>query len=122
MGFVVCCCYPLLYRFTTVLRSFLSTHSCNKANTCYRLANACRHQSNYGKAEPLFQQALSILRQHYGVPHPHTQAVHNDLMEMIVTAIEAGRFAELSAELPPLDLNNLSELYSWAKPAWERGR
>ncbi|NJM97194.1 MAG: tetratricopeptide repeat protein [Phormidesmis sp. RL_2_1] len=91
-------------------------------DTLYRFADTYRHLQMYGKAEPLFQQALSIYREHLGPQHPKTESVYSDFMQMLVTAIEAGKFDELSAELPPLDLDNLSALYTWAKPSWERAK
>lgn len=111
---------PLLQTTLTIRQQHLMSHHPDLGETLHQLAKVYRHQEQYGKAEPLFQQALSIFRQQFGGQHPRTQAVYNDLMQMIVTTIEGGNFSELASELPPLDLNTLSETYSWAKPSWQQ--
>ncbi|MEL6453632.1 MAG: tetratricopeptide repeat protein [Cyanobacteria bacterium J06623_5] len=92
--------------------------SIETGNSSYRLATLYCQQNRYSEADPLFQTALSIFREKLGSDHPRTQAVYADLMKMVVTAIEIGKFSELNAGVPPLDLNTLSETCSWAKPQW----
>lgn len=111
---------PLLKKALTIRQRHLVAHHPDLGETLHQLGKIHRHQAQYGKAEPLFQQALSIFRQQFGGEHPRTQAVYNDLMQMIAIAIEGGQFAELASELPPLDLNTLSDTYSWAKPSWQK--
>ncbi|MEL6815800.1 MAG: tetratricopeptide repeat protein [Cyanobacteria bacterium J06598_3] len=111
---------PLLKKTLIIHQQHQVASHPDLAETLYQLAKVYRHQAQYGKAEPLFQQALSIFRQQLGGQHPRTQSVYNDLMQMIVTTIEGGKFSELASELPPLDLNTLSDTYSWAKPSWQR--
>ncbi|MEO1395832.1 MAG: tetratricopeptide repeat-containing protein [Cyanobacteria bacterium J06634_5] len=111
---------PLFEQALSIRQNYLFAYNPEIGDTLYQLAKVHCHQAQYGKAEPLFQQALTIFRQQFGPRHPRAQAVYTDLMKMIVMVIEGDKFAELSAELPPLDLNNLSEIYSWAKPSWQR--
>lgn len=87
-------------------------------NSLYQLAKLYQQKEQYSLADPLFQKALTIFRQQLGPHHPKTQATYADLMQMVVTAIEVGKFAELNAGTPPLDLNSLGEQYSWARPDW----
>lgn len=111
---------PLFEQALSIRQNYLFAYNPEIGDTLYQLAKVHCHQAQYGKAEPLFQQSLTIFRQQFGPRHPRAQAVYADLMKMIVMVIEGDKFAELSAELPPLDLNNLSEIYSWAKPSWQR--
>ncbi|MEN8447486.1 MAG: tetratricopeptide repeat protein, partial [Cyanobacteria bacterium J06555_13] len=90
------------------------------ANNSYYLAQIYQHQKRYGKADGLYQKALAIFRQQLGHNHARTERVYNDLMAMIVTAIEEGKFAEYNAGPTRLDLDKLSETYSWAKPNWQK--
>lgn len=111
---------PLLQQALKIRQQLLTSHHLETGKNLYHLADTYRHQRLYGKAEPLFQQALIILRQQLGSAHSLTQSVYSDLMQMLVAAIESGQFNDLITELPPLDLSNLSETYSWAKPHWAR--
>lgn len=87
-------------------------------NSLYQLAKIYRGQSRYSDADPLFQTAIEIFRQQLGHEHVKTLGVYEDLMEMVVTAIEAGKFSELNAGVPPLQLGTLGETHSWARPNW----
>ena len=69
----------------------------------YYLAQLYRHQKRYGEADGLYQKALDIFRQQLGYDHARTQSVYNDLMAMIMTAIEEGKFAEYNAGPTGLD-------------------
>ena len=40
---------------------------------------------------------------------------------MLALVIESDQFETLLANLPPLNLDTLSETYSWAKPDWIKG-
>lgn len=110
---------PLLQQSLKIRQQLLTSHHLKIGINLHHLADTYRHLRLYGKAEPLFQQALTILRQQLGSEHSKTQLVYSDLMQMLATAIESGRFDELVAELPPPDLSTLSETYSWARPNWE---
>lgn len=112
--------HPLLQKALSIRRSLLTSGHPQIARSLHQLAESYYCQNQYGQAEPLLQEALSIFRRHLGSQHLHTQTVYSDLMKTITAAIQAGRFGDLSASLPPLDLNRLSETYSWAKPVWER--
>jgi hypothetical protein len=111
---------PLFEQALTIRQHCLTHQHADVGNSLYQLAALYALQKQYRKAEPLYQQALEIARREVGPQHPHTQAIYSDFMQMIVSAIESGRFEDLLAELPPLDLDNLSKIYSWAKPHWER--
>jgi tetratricopeptide (TPR) repeat protein len=111
---------PLFEQALAIRQHCLRHQHPDVGNSLYQLATLHALQKQYRTAEPLFQQALEISRQEFGTQHPHTQAIYSDFMQMIVAAIESGRFEELLADLPPLDLDNLSKIYSWAKPHWER--
>ncbi|MEL7141380.1 MAG: tetratricopeptide repeat protein [Cyanobacteria bacterium J06573_11] len=87
-------------------------------NSLYQLAKIYRGQSRYSDADPLFQTAIEIFRQQLGHGHVKTLRVYEDLMEMVMTAIESGKFSELNAGVPPLELGTLGETYSWARPNW----
>ncbi|MEL6553666.1 MAG: tetratricopeptide repeat protein [Cyanobacteria bacterium J06621_11] len=86
----------------------------------YQLAHVLQHQQRYAEADDLFQRAWRLLGRHLGSQHPRTQAVYQDLMRLLMMSIETGRFEELNAGSTPLDLDHLSERYSWAKPAWQQ--
>ncbi|MEL6470173.1 MAG: tetratricopeptide repeat protein [Cyanobacteria bacterium J06623_4] len=92
--------------------------STEKGDSAYRLATIYCKQNRYSEADPLFQTALTIFRKQLGAEHSRTQAVYADLMKMVVTAIEIGKFSELNAGVPPIDLETLSETCSWARPQW----
>lgn len=111
---------PLLQQALAIQNQLLVASHVQIGDTLYQLADTFHHQQLYGKAEPLYQQALTIFRPQLGAQHPRTQAVYSGLMQMLAAAIEAGKFEDLIAGLPPLDLDSLSEQYSWAKPSWER--
>lgn len=111
---------PLLQQALKIRQQLLTSHHLEVGINLHHLADTYCHLRLYREAEPLFQQALSILRQQLGSDHPKTQLVYSGLMQMLATAIESGRFDELIAELPPLDLSTLSKTYSWARPNWER--
>ncbi len=85
---------------------------------CYQLADIYRYHGNYARAESLFQQALSTLKQTHGPNSARSQAVHSELMKMLTAVIESGQFKTLAADSPPLDLSTLGETYSWATPHW----
>ncbi|MEL6604146.1 MAG: tetratricopeptide repeat protein [Cyanobacteria bacterium J06614_10] len=93
--------------------------SIEKGDSAYRLAAIYYQQNRYSEADPLFQTALTIFREQLGAEHSRTQAVYADLMKMVITAIEIGKFSELNAGVPPLDLDTLSETCSWARPQWQ---
>lgn len=111
---------PLLEESLAVRLDRQLTHSADLGEKIYQLADAYRHQAMYGKAESMFQRSLDLLRQQLGPQHPRTQAVYSEFMQMIATVIECGQFDELGSELPPLDVDHLSDRYSWAKPAWQQ--
>ncbi len=111
---------PLLQQALRIQQQHLLANHPDIGETLYQLAKVHGHQEHYGKAEPLFQMALEIFRQRFGSEHLRTQAVYTDMMQMIAVAIEDGKFSELTPELPPLDLNTLSDTYSWARPSWQR--
>lgn len=90
----------------------------DKGETLYQLANIYRHLESYGRAEALYQQTLFIFRQCLGLEHARTQAVYDELMQMLAMVITSGQFDALMSELPPLDLDTLGDTYSWAKPDW----
>lgn len=111
---------PLLQRSLKIrLQCLLADHP-DIAENCYQLANVYRYQHRYDKAEPMFQCALNIFRQRFGSEHPHTKVVYDDLMHMIAIVIKTGRYSDIVANLPPLDLDNLSDRYPWARPHWHR--
>lgn len=86
----------------------------------YLLAQIYQQQQRYAEADELFQRALSVFGQHLGADHPRTQAVYRDLMQLLINSIETDAFEELNAGSTPLDLDNLCEVYSWAKPIWQQ--
>ena len=110
----------LLQHALAIQNRLLTSSHVQIADNLYQLADTFHQQQLYGKAEPLYQRALTIFRSQLGAQHRRTQAVYSGLMQMIAAAIEADKFADLTAEPPPLDLDRLSERYSWAKPSWER--
>ncbi len=112
--------HPLLQKALLVRRSLLSADHPDIAYSFHQLAKSHYYQRQYGKAEAFLQEALNILRRQLGADHLQTQAVYGDLMKTIAAAIEADRFDDLLSELPPLNLSQLSENYSWAKPVWEQ--
>ena len=109
---------PLLHHSLQVRIQLLSAYHLDIAENCHQLATIYRHQNQYSKAEPLFQCALSVLRHQLGKEHPRTQAVYDDLMQMLITVINTDQYHKITKELPPLDLDNLSDRYPWAKPNW----
>lgn len=111
---------PLLEESLAIRQQRQLTHSADLGEKLYQLADAYRHQAMYGKAESMFQRSLDLLREQLGSQHPRTQAVYSEFMQMIVTVIEGDQYDELVSELPPLDLDHLSDRYSWAKPAWQQ--
>ena len=110
---------PLLRRALLIRQRHQSVAHPNILNCLRQLANIYCKQAQYAKAKSLLQQALEISLQSLGSQHAQTHLIHNDLMQMLAIAIERGNYAELIAEIPPLDLDNLSEKYSWAKPPWQ---
>ncbi len=111
---------PLLQQALAIRQRLLINDHLQIGEALYQLAGVFYHKKLYGKAEPLYQQTLTIFRKHFGAQHRCTQAVYSDLMSLIATVIESGKFEDLMSELPPLDLNSLGETYVWAKPSWER--
>ena len=111
---------PLLEESLAIRQQQQLTHSADLGEKLYQLADAYRHQAMYGKAELMFQRSLDLLREQLGLQHPRTQAVYGEFIQMLATVIECGQFDELSSDLPPLDLDHLSDRYSWAKPAWQQ--
>lgn len=101
------------------LQCLLGNHP-DIAENCYQLACIYRYQHQYSKAELLFQCALSIFRQQLGSEHPRTKSVYDALMHMLATVIKTGRYDEIVKDLPPLDLDNLSDRYPWARPNWHQ--
>jgi len=97
--------HPLLQQALKIRQQQLTNRHLEIGINLHHLADTYCHLRLYGKAEPLFQQALVILRQQLGSDHPKTQLVYSGLMQMLATAIESGRFDELTTKLPPLDLN-----------------
>lgn len=97
------------------LQTLLANQS-DIAENCYQLANVYRYQQQYDRAEPLFQVALTIFRQQLGSAHPTTRSVYDDLMQMLAVVIEAGQYHEITKVYPPLDLDNISDQYPWARP------
>lgn len=110
----------LLTKALDIQQQSLTADHSETGETLYKLATLYRHQKRYGKADGCFQKALDIFRQQLGSNHPQTKAAYHDLMAMMTMLIEQGQFLELSAELPPLELNKLSETYSWARPLWQQ--
>jgi len=86
--------------------------------TFYQLAVSFCQLQDYRQAEPLFQSALNIFRQAFGRQHTRTQTAYCDFMRMIAIAIESGKFEEINIDPPPLNLDRLSDIYSWARPHW----
>ncbi|MEL7492690.1 MAG: tetratricopeptide repeat protein [Cyanobacteria bacterium J06554_11] len=82
------------------------------------LAECYRHQSRYSKAEPLLQKAVALLTETLGAAHPRTQSVKVTWMQLVSVMIAAGKYNSPSERLDELDLDNLSEVCSWAKPGW----
>ncbi|MEM6452380.1 MAG: tetratricopeptide repeat protein [Cyanobacteria bacterium P01_D01_bin.105] len=111
---------PLLQRSLRIRTQVLRSNHQDIAETCSQLANVHRYQHRYDRAEPLFQHALTIFRQQLGPKHPRTQAVYDDLMHMLATVIKTGQYSKIVQKLPPLDLENLSDRYPWARPNWHR--
>ena len=111
---------PLLEESLAIRQDRQITHSADLGEKIYQLADAYRHQAMYGKAESMFQRSLDLLRQQMGPQHPRTQAVYSEFMQMIATVIESGQFDQLGSALSPLDLDHLSDRYSWAKPTWQQ--
>lgn len=109
---------PLLYKALCIRVEHLLVGHIDIAQNCYQLASVYRHQYHYEKAEPLFQCALSMFRDKLGPNHPRTQSVYDDLMHMLTTVIDAGQYHRIAERPPPLDLDNLSDRYSWARPKW----
>jgi len=109
---------PLLYRALQIRTHRLSFYHSDIAENCYQLACIYRQQQQYDRAEPLFQRALSAMRRQLGAEHPRTRIVYDDLMQMLATVIDTGQYHTIARPLPPLDLDNLSDRYSWAKPDW----
>ena len=98
---------PLLQQALKIRQQQLTSHHVEIGINLHHLADTYCHLRLYGKAEPFFQQALIILRQQLGSDHPKTQLVYSGLMQMLATAIESGRFDELTTKILPLDLNAL---------------
>lgn len=95
---------PLLQRALAIRYQLMVASHLQIGDNLYQLADAFYQQLLYSKAEPLYQQALTIFRQQLGAEHPHTQAAYGDLMRLLADAIEAGKFEDLTADLPPLNL------------------
>jgi len=110
----------LLNKALGIQRQVLPSNHRETGETLYKLAMLYQQQKRYGKADACFQKALDIFRQHLGTNHPQTKAAYRDFMAMMAMLIEQGKFLELAAELPPLNLNKLSETYSWARPHWQQ--
>jgi len=106
---------PLLKQ-ALAIKQIIEADHIETGHVLYQLAKLYKHKEHYSEADPLFQKALSIFRQRLGSQHPRTQAVYSDLMDMVVTAIEIGKFAELSAGLSTMEIDQLSEKYLWAAP------
>ena len=98
---------PLLRRALAIKRRTEPTHL-DTGHTLYQLAKLYKQKEKYSKADSLFQQSLAIFRQQLGPEHPKTQAVYSDLMTMVVTAIEVGKFVELSMTALPSAKNKPS--------------
>lgn len=111
---------PLLEQTLNIQQQHQAIHYPDHGETLYQLANIYRSLENYAKAEALYQQALSIFRSSFGSEHELTQAAYSELIQMLTKVIAAGQFEALTSELSPLDLETLSDTYSWAKPAWMR--
>ncbi len=110
---------PLLTQ-ALAIQTQIETASVELGETSYQLARLYQRKEQYAEADELFQRAAMIFRQQLGPQHPRTQAVHSDLMNLLVNSIELNKFEELNAGATPLDLDRLSETYSWAKPPWKR--
>lgn len=110
----------LLNKALGIQQQALPANHKETGETLYKLATLYCHQQRYSKSDACFQKALSIFRQQLGTDHPQTKAAYSDLMAMMAMLIEQDKFLELAADLPPLDLNNLSETYSWARPRWQQ--
>jgi tetratricopeptide (TPR) repeat protein len=121
---------PLLESALTIRRQHLPFYHLEMGNNLHQLANLYREQKCYKAADPMFRQAIAIFRHRFGAQDARTQAVYNDLMKMIVAAIEGGQFTELGSDIPLLDLGLdpaldmglLSEYDSWVKPLGELDR
>lgn len=113
---------PLLQRSLSIRYELMVASHLEIADNLYQLADTFYQQLFYSKAEPLYQQALIIFRQQLGARHPHTQAAYNDLMRMLAAAIESGKFEDLTADLPPLDLSldfkGEGDRHNREKPHW----
>ena len=86
----------------------------------HQLAQIYQHQQRYAEADELFQRAFGLFNRLFGIDHPRTQTVYRDLISLLTLSIEIGKFEELNAGSTPLDLDNLSEVHSWARPAWQQ--
>jgi tetratricopeptide (TPR) repeat protein len=95
---------PLLESALTIRQQHLPFYHLEMGNNLHQLANLYRDQKCYKTADPMFRQAIAIFRHRFGAQDARTQAVYNDLMKMIVAAIEGGQFTELSTDIPSLDL------------------
>ncbi|MEO1386667.1 MAG: tetratricopeptide repeat protein [Cyanobacteria bacterium J06634_6] len=111
---------PLLTQVLRIRKQHqIPTHG-DIGETLCKLAVVHWHLGQYRQAESFFQQALTIFGETLGELHPRTKAIHTQLVEMLTFVIESGYFEHHFCDLPPLDLERLSEIYSWAKPDWIR--
>ena len=111
---------PLLERSIRICQQH-NTHRLEKAEALRQLAGVYCYLEDYAQAEVLFQQALSIFTRVLGVDAPRSRAAHCEFIQMLALVIESDQFETLLANLPPLNLDTLSETYSWAKPDWIKG-
>ncbi|MEO1620842.1 MAG: tetratricopeptide repeat protein [Cyanobacteria bacterium J06632_3] len=109
---------PLLQQLVQVRSQYQPAKHIDVAQARYQLAQLYYAQQRYTAAEPLLQKVLATFTDELGGQHPQTQAAHALMVETLAAAIQARQSGKSTAPIPALDLERISELYSWAHPHW----
>ncbi|MEO0769848.1 MAG: tetratricopeptide repeat protein [Cyanobacteria bacterium J06649_4] len=108
----------LLARLVEVRSHHQPAQHIDLAQARYQLAQLYCVQQRHAAAEPVLQKAIAVFTETFGLEHSQTQAARELLLETLCANIQALQSGQAVEPLSALDLDQLSETYSWAHPHW----
>ena len=104
---------PLFLRAMQIDLKAIGENHPDTAIDYVNLAGLYTQLERYAEAEPLYHKAIEVFYKSLGEDHPNTTASFNGLANLIITAFQAGKVAELSAH--PMTQNILQQVQQQAE-------
>ena len=104
---------PLFLRAMQIDLKAIGENHPDTAIDYVNLAGLYTQLERYAEAEPLYHRAIQVFYKSLGEDHPNTTASFNGLANLIITAFQAGKVAELSDH--PMTQNILQQVQQQAE-------